>query len=673
MNVKKTVTIAFDPSATILVDDYIIIRVKTGAREESIRENFKLVRSSFNQVTIGADSFVTASNFETSINLDTSLYGIQTSRFANGVTLSFTNETYYFTDVLGSLFDDDRIIVTYTEGEEVTEKTLKLNSYTSFESDVCGKANAILDVTGGNDLYNVYVDNVLTLSDQTTPIALPLNRGSNNVVRVTSENEDMGVLNLKVPRKLITSDIDFTITNLSSGTSIQSSVAFISEYISPYEYSLDGVNYQESNIFTNLASGNYNVYVKDAFGCSLSKPIVIDGQTTVTETIFDISDVNPIRYSMFSNGKKNYKNTLSCNDLRLVSTQFYQTYLDSDAIETQFKTNANYINIYTLDDDLNQNTLTPFKKTSNIGLQAKSTCTYFDIGNDRSAIYFGVVDLLDPFNDDVIGNANFGFTLPEWANKEGKFVIIDGIGEVAIDSVGYSDVYESFIIEFNIPYSGSAVEKTLYSKYNLQPYEVYEFNTIMSNEQDQFNIVIEVGTDANNIDFTYISEKIRKVEDSSFLFDIDYWGEKNVGRFVYQTGIKNKIRIKGLVDYIGEQSTEGYDGDAEYYVTDNTVYHSEKFSFFRISSQVAHSLRLVFASENLEINGISYKIAEVPEISQSDGNSNLKNFFVTLKSSGDLALEYVSEQISENSQSLELEALISINKDKGGLLWTKTF
>lgn len=673
MNVKKTVTIAFDPSATILVDDYIIIRVKTGAREESIRENFKLVRSSFNQVTIGADSFVTASNFETSINLDTSLYGIQTSRFANGVTLSFTNETYYFTDVLGSLFDDDRIIVTYTEGEEVTEKTLKLNSYTSFESDVCGKANAILDVTGGNDLYNVYVDNVLTLSDQTTPIALPLNRGSNNVVRVTSENEDMGVLNLKVPRKLITSDIDFTITNLSSGTSIQSSVAFISEYISPYEYSLDGVNYQESNIFTNLASGNYNVYVKDAFGCSLSKPIVIDGQTTVTETIFDISDVNPIRYSMFSNGKKNYKNTLSCNDLRLVSTQFYQTYLDSDAIETQFKTNANYINIYTLDDDLNQNTLTPFKKTSNIGLQAKSTCTYFDIGNDRSAIYFGVVDLLDPFNDDVIGNANFGFTLPEWANKEGKFVIIDGIGEVAIDSVGYSDVYESFIIEFNIPYSGSAVEKTLYSKYNLQPYEVYEFNTIMSNEQDQFNIVIEVGTDANNIDFTYISEKIRKVEDSSFLFDIDYWGEKNVGRFVYQTGIKNKIRIKGLVDYIGEQSTEGYDGDAEYYVTDNTVYHSEKFSFFRISSQVAHKLRLVFASENLEINGISYKIAEVPEISQSDGNSNLKNFFVTLKSGGDLALEYVSEQISENTQSLELEALISINKDKGGLLWTKTF
>ncbi|MGN6600928.1 MAG: gliding motility-associated C-terminal domain-containing protein [Ginsengibacter sp.] len=34
----------------------------------------------------------------------------------------------------------------------------------------------------------------------------------------------------------------------------------------PYSYSIDGVNYQSSNVFTNLAQGNYYVTVKDAIG-----------------------------------------------------------------------------------------------------------------------------------------------------------------------------------------------------------------------------------------------------------------------------------------------------------------------------------------------------------------------------------------------------------------------
>lgn len=35
----------------------------------------------------------------------------------------------------------------------------------------------------------------------------------------------------------------------------------------PYKYSIDGVNYQTSNLFSNLGAGFYNVYVKDASGC----------------------------------------------------------------------------------------------------------------------------------------------------------------------------------------------------------------------------------------------------------------------------------------------------------------------------------------------------------------------------------------------------------------------
>ena len=36
-----------------------------------------------------------------------------------------------------------------------------------------------------------------------------------------------------------------------------------------YEFSLDGVNYQDSNIFSNLNAGEYTVYVQDKKGCGI--------------------------------------------------------------------------------------------------------------------------------------------------------------------------------------------------------------------------------------------------------------------------------------------------------------------------------------------------------------------------------------------------------------------
>lgn len=53
----------------------------------------------------------------------------------------------------------------------------------------------------------------------------------------------------------------------------------------PYTYSIDGINYQSSNVFTGLASGNYYVTVRDAAGLTNSQWVVIDNlcpQVTAT-------------------------------------------------------------------------------------------------------------------------------------------------------------------------------------------------------------------------------------------------------------------------------------------------------------------------------------------------------------------------------------------------------
>ncbi|WP_026932609.1 T9SS type A sorting domain-containing protein [Christiangramia echinicola] len=44
----------------------------------------------------------------------------------------------------------------------------------------------------------------------------------------------------------------------------------------PYEYSLDDISYQASNIFDGLAAGNYTVYTRDANNCISEDPVTVD-------------------------------------------------------------------------------------------------------------------------------------------------------------------------------------------------------------------------------------------------------------------------------------------------------------------------------------------------------------------------------------------------------------
>lgn len=675
MAVIEKLIIEFNSSEYIDVNNSIGITMNNGSFEFYLLEVFKSARFNTGEVSIATTGEIhvkNAENFALALNLDGSPYGVQAVANEGVVEITFKNPEYYFIGALGDLIDLNKVTVTSETREPITPKSIEIESYSANEEDYCEDVNCNLEITGGNGIYNIYVNEVLQSANNNSPVTIPLTRGSVDEIRIVdSLGESIGSVTSINPRKVVSSDITTNIVNLAVGSTLTISVKYISPYVSTYTYSLSNGNFQEQNVFSGLASGDYTVYVKDALGCVSSKKITIDGFTELTETVFSISEINPLIFSKYELGKKNYLNTLSCNELRQINYKYTQGFLVSDKITTQFKTNAKYINVFSIDENLNTYGIGVSKRTENIGLTAKSTCTFFDLGDDRSGIYFGVVDLLNPLNNEVIGDADFGFTLPEWANKEGDFVTIEGVGQVKIDAIGYSEKYQSFILEFNISFSGSQNRK-ISSNYNLQPYEIYEFITTMNIQPTNFNIVIEVGSDSDNIEQTYISERISRVEDDEFLFDINYYTDDggNFGDMVYQTGIKNKIRLKGYTTYLGEQTTEGYDGDKEYYVTDNTVYRSEKFSFMRVSTAMAHKLRLIFSHSYININGIEYQLAEVPEVPEKSFN-NLKNFFVTLKSGGNQILTSSQEQITGTTESLEIGTGITAIQGKSLILWTK--
>lgn len=54
--------------------------------------------------------------------------------------------------------------------------------------------------------------------------------------------------------------------------------------IAPYTYSIDGTNFQTSNVFNGLAAGNYTVVIKDAYCGSLSKNVTVGFTDNLTLT-----------------------------------------------------------------------------------------------------------------------------------------------------------------------------------------------------------------------------------------------------------------------------------------------------------------------------------------------------------------------------------------------------
>lgn len=68
-----------------------------------------------------------------------------------------------------------------------------------------------------------------------------------------------------------------TISSISSSCSTVNGVLTVnaSGGTAPLQYSLNGVLYQPSNVFSGLAPGSYTVYVKDANGCIVTRPAIV--------------------------------------------------------------------------------------------------------------------------------------------------------------------------------------------------------------------------------------------------------------------------------------------------------------------------------------------------------------------------------------------------------------
>ncbi|MBL0134203.1 MAG: hypothetical protein IPP79_09405 [Chitinophagaceae bacterium] len=162
------------------------------------------------------------------------------------------------------------VIVTNSNGATVTA---------SNTSSTCGNANGTITATGtgGTTPYQYSIDGI---NFQSSNVFNGLAAGNYTVTIKDANNCTNGIA--VTITNIAGASVTATNNNSTCGNNNGTITATGTGGTAPYQYSIDGINYQASNNFTGLAAGTYTLSIKDASNCTSSISITITNSNGAT-------------------------------------------------------------------------------------------------------------------------------------------------------------------------------------------------------------------------------------------------------------------------------------------------------------------------------------------------------------------------------------------------------
>lgn len=177
-----------------------------------------------------------------------------------------------------------------TSGFSVSGNCVAANTAVSFTNKSFFSRDSMFNLilwsgyTGSAKLYNWQFGDGNT-SNLENPSHTYSSAGSYTVKLITTlvgwngSKSDTSMLKISVGLSVsVTAKNNLTCNGVSNG----SIIAAGNGGAQPYQYSLDGYNYQSSATFTGLAAGPFTLYVKDQSGCSATTPFTITQPAAIT-------------------------------------------------------------------------------------------------------------------------------------------------------------------------------------------------------------------------------------------------------------------------------------------------------------------------------------------------------------------------------------------------------
>jgi large repetitive protein len=154
-------------------------------------------------------------------------------------------------------------------------------TYTNTNATCGASAGSITaSATGGTAPYLYSINNGTTYQGSNFFTALPPGIYNLVVKDATNCTNATTVTITSGPKPIIFATPGTATCGLNNG----SITAFGNVGTAPYQYSIDGNNFQATNLFSNLIPGTYTVYVKDAIGCTATTIVTVANNPLPTLT-----------------------------------------------------------------------------------------------------------------------------------------------------------------------------------------------------------------------------------------------------------------------------------------------------------------------------------------------------------------------------------------------------
>lgn len=622
-----------------------------------VDETWKVNRLAPNQVTIGLPTGIvgerSAINAAQALLLDIG-FQFNIVRIENVVRIE-PKTGYPF--LFNFFYSDSNV------SSEILSNTVNFFQITNTNFSPSANACSEINVNVTTNVQAVEITSPFQALLNQNPFLFSWPRGQSITIKVKNASGNIATKYLSTPG-LLSDDISLQINPSPFGTTVIATLQYDNLLI--VGYSLDGITYQESNVFSGLASGDYTIYWRDQFGCVKNRNFHVDS-LGINSPFFHISKSNSLRFAQRiewgdAGNYKTDENTLSHEvDVKMPYCEIQQ-FQSSDVVKTQFKSNYAERIVKVINEDSSEDNIPIQQMTSNIGITDRRDARKFNAGNGKTGVYFTSGNTFDFITGAITGTYSLNGALPEWATQGNYFGISnqDGTGLLwfLIEEVFYDEVRNADVIIIDQIYTGVDSIVNVRSQYNRFNYEIFEFEIDMVN---YLNKKIQVSIENNDLNFTdlkHLSEKIDVKVRHKETFEIRYWNSTNTD-IVYATGIQGILRFpftkqNGKVD----EENETYKTDTSAKLLKSALYEVDEFVFEPVTKEIWRKLSQALSHDTVFIDGVGYSKNSEFDTEGPLEDSNLYVLKATMIKNGNVYSSLGNEDGGYGQSSLEIPGLI---------------